>query len=126
MRRRGFGYGEIAHPRLDARDAGDRVDLQDPVQLRERQHDAVGARHRAAGQAGSGAARDDGYAQLVAGAQDPYDLIFGLRQRDRQRRLPESGQSVAVERHGLLGPRQHAISRKYLGEGVEQTAAAVR
>ena len=41
------------------------------LKLRERQHDAGGMRHRAAGQAGAGAARHHRHFELAAGLEDP-------------------------------------------------------
>ena len=70
----GAAASEIARLRTPGctravRDTGSTRD--DPVESRERQHHAGGMRHRAAGQAGAGAARDHRHLQRVAHLQDP-------------------------------------------------------
>ncbi len=99
---RRLGDGEIAHARLDARDAGDGIDVEDTAEFRQRQHEPVRARHRAARQAGARAARDHRNAQAVAGAQDFAHLRFGFGQGDGERRLPERGEAVAFEGRGFF------------------------
>ncbi len=56
---RGEGGGEVGgdHPGLDHRDLVEQVDLADPGEPLQAQHDRAGARGGAAGEAGAGAAR---------------------------------------------------------------------
>jgi hypothetical protein len=91
QRRGGLADGEVAHAALHAGRAGQRVDGQDLVELRQRQRDAQFMRHRAAGQARAGAARDDRHAQGVAGLEHRRHLRLGLRQRHGQRALAVGG-----------------------------------
>jgi hypothetical protein len=79
MRRRGLGDGEIAHTRLHSRGAGERIDGENALELRERQQDAVPIRHRAAGKPGPRTARDDRHSRRVAKLQDRHDLCLVLR-----------------------------------------------
>ena len=66
VRRGRLGDREIAHARLHDGGARQRIDRQDALELRQRQDDALAVRHRAAGQAGAGAARDHGHARRMA------------------------------------------------------------
>ncbi len=123
-RRGRLGHGEIAHARFDARGAGERIDVEDAVQLRQRQHEAVGARHRAARQSGARAARDDGYFQFMTDAQHVADLRPRLRQRDGERQLAERRQAVAFERRRLLRLAQQAGRGQHAGERAPKFGAS--
>ena len=60
------------------------VDLEDAVHARERDHDALGDRQRAAREAGAGAARDERDARVVAEPDD--GLHLGRRRREGDER----------------------------------------
>src|SRR5262249_46320328 len=59
---------------LDDGDAIFEIDFEDAVEARERQDDAAFGRHRAAGEAGSRAARHDRHAGFARGAHDRRDF----------------------------------------------------
>ena len=59
MSRRGLVDALVRHARLREQREVARIELEDLVHLREAKHDAAGARHAAAAQAGSRPARDD-------------------------------------------------------------------
>lgn len=123
---RGEGGGEIGgdHPGLDHRDLVEQVDLADPGEPLQAQHDRAGARGGAAGESGAGAARNDGGARLVGQAQH---LLHpgGVRRQDQEeggavRGLHRRVAGVArrgVLDHGLL-PEQGAQVRGELGEAL--------
>jgi hypothetical protein len=74
----------------------------------------VGNGHRAAGQAGAGAARHDRHLQFAANIEDGDDLLLGIGQRDHHRQLAVGGEAIAFIRTGILRVEQHA-ARGQLG-----------
>ncbi|MNZ84663.1 hypothetical protein D3C78_1034270 [compost metagenome] len=79
MGRGGLGDGQVAHAGLHASIAALRVDLEDAIEARHHQQDALLERQRAAGQAGASAARYHRHAALMAEQQQGLDLLDGLR-----------------------------------------------
>ena len=74
---------EIRHAGLDDDPLGVEIDLEHPVHARERDHDPLGDRQRAAGEAGAGAARDERDAVCRTGAHDRLHLVRRLREDRR-------------------------------------------
>jgi hypothetical protein len=85
------------------------VDLQDAVELGQRQRHAQRVRQRAARQPGAGAARHHRHLQRVAGLQHGGHLRLGLGQRHHQRLLAVGGEAVALVGHGVLGLPQQRV-----------------
>ena len=70
------------HAGLDVHPPEQRVELPDPVQPLEADHDAALDRDRAAGEAGAAAAGGQRHVVLVAPAQHSRDLVDRRRQDD--------------------------------------------
>jgi hypothetical protein len=97
-----LGDRQVAHPRLGACGAVDRVDAQDAVEARKTHHHPVGQGQGAAGEAGPGAASDDRNLPCVAKPQDALNLIDRARQEDEQRQLAIRREPVALVGTHLL------------------------
>ena len=104
VRRGGLGDREVAHARLHDRGARQRIDREDPPELRERQHDAVAcpAARRPTGWCPR-RARRPGTRGRVAAPQDRDDLRLVLGERDRRRQLAIQREAVAFVRPRVLG-----------------------
>jgi hypothetical protein len=107
--RGGLADREVAHARLHDRRARVRIELDDAVELRQRQQHAGLVRQRAAGKPGAGAARHHRRAELVARAQHLHHLRFGLRQRHHHRHLSVQRQAVALVGAGVLLAKQQRV-----------------
>lgn len=90
-----------------------KLQLDDPVQARRRQHDAAGDRHGAAGQARAGAARHDRHVQFAAHVQDRQHLLFAVGQGDDHRQLAVGGQAVAFVGTGVFGVGEDTARRQF-------------
>ena len=110
------GDAEVGHAGLGDDAAVLEVDLEDPVEFAQPQHDAVGERQGAARERGAGAARHDLDALLVAQGQDRRDLLRGARQHDRHRQRAIGGQAVALVGAQLVLRRDHALARHDLAQ----------
>ncbi len=88
---RRIGDGQVAHPRLHARDARSRIDRQYRFEARQRQQHTVAHGQRAPGQAGAGAARDHRHAHVMAGNQHLANLVLVGGQRHQHRPLAIRG-----------------------------------
>lgn len=113
----GPGQGGVDHAGLGDGDAVDRVDLQDPVHLRQGQHDAALGGVGGPGQSGAGALRDHGDAQGGGGAHHVLDLFDRTGQHDDGR-----GAGRAEARHVVgVGGRDVGVGEDCLGgEAAEQ------
>ncbi len=113
----GPGQSGVDHAGLDDGDAVDRVDLQDPVHLRQGEHDAAVGGVRGAGQPGAGTLRDDRDAQGGGGAHHVLDLFGRTGQHDHGR-----GAGRAEARHVVgVGGRDVGVGEDRLGgEAAEQ------
>ncbi len=116
VRRGGLADREVAHAALHDGGAADRVDLQDAVELGQRQRHAQGVRHGAARQARARAARHHGHGQAVAGLQHGLHLVIGFGQRHHQRALAVGGQAVAFVGRGVFAVPQQRVRRQVLQE----------
>ena len=103
------GHLEVRHAGLDDDSLRVEVDVEHAVHARQRDDDALGDRERAAGEAGAGAARDEGDPVLVAGADDRLDVLRRLDQADRGRDHPPPGQPVALVGAEILGLEQQRV-----------------
>ena len=104
-----LGHLEVRHAGLDDDSLRVEVDVEHAVHARQRDHDTLGDRERAAGEAGAGAARDEGDPVLVAGADDRLDVLRRLDQADRGRDHPPPGQPVALVGAEILGLEQQRV-----------------
>jgi hypothetical protein len=110
--RDGLRDGAVAHAGLDDRRAGERVDVDDAVELGQRQQHAPPMRQGAAGQAGARPARNDRHVEIEAGAADARDLLLGLGQRHHHRHLAIQRQAVALVRLRVLFAPEDAVVRQ--------------
>ncbi len=94
------------------------VDLEDAGHARERDHDPVGDGQRAAREPGAGAARDEGNAFPVTGADDGLHVLGRARQDDERGERAPAGEAVAVVDTKLGGVGDHVLA----AEGVLQLA----
>ena len=86
------------------------VDLEHAVQPRQRDHDAVGNRQRAARETGARAARDKRHAVAVAERDDRLDVVRRARQHDELRDRAVPGERVALVGAQLLGLGDHGVT----------------
>jgi hypothetical protein len=112
---RGLGQGEVADPGLDACSTGQRIEFEDAVQAREREHDTPGMGERAARESRAGAPCDDRDPEAVAGSQHRDDFGFRGGQGDRERHLAQRRESVAFVGHELFGCGQQRPWRQDRG-----------
>ena len=104
MRRGRFADREVADARLNRRGAGMRIDLYDPIELRQRQQHAGAMGQCAARQACASAA---GYHRDRACMTEPKhlrDLDLRLREDDNHRQLTVQHEAIALVRLRLLRP----------------------
>ena len=107
--------GQIAHAALHLCRARQRVDLENAVELGQRQRHATLVRHGTARQPSARPARHHRHAQAVAGFQHLLNLFVTLGQGHHQGPLAVGGQPVAFVRRGLLvAPQQHLRRQKGL------------
>ena len=102
---------EVGHARLRDHAAVLEVDLEDPVELAEPQHDPVGERQSAARERGAGAARHDLDPLGIAQAQDLGHLRGGLGQHDRHRHRAVGREAIALIGAQLVLGRDHPLAR---------------
>ncbi|MNF43929.1 hypothetical protein D3C85_495470 [compost metagenome] len=95
MGRGGLGNRQVAHAGLDPGEAPGRVDLEDLVEARQHQQDALFQRQGAAGQAGAGTARHHRHAALVAELEQTLDLLDALGQHHQHRRGAVGREAIA-------------------------------
>ena len=112
QRCRGLADGQVAHAALHDGGARQLVQLEDLVELGQRQRHAQRVRQRAAGQAGAGAARHHRHPQRMAGAQHRSHLRLGFGQRHQQRLLAVGGEAVAFIGHRVLAAPQQRMRRQ--------------
>ena len=94
---------EVRDARLDDDPLAVEVDLQDPVHPRERDDYPARHRRRSTGQAGAGAAGDEGHALARACPKHGLDVLRRAGQDDELRHRAMSGQAVALVDAELLG-----------------------
>ena len=90
-----LGDGEVGDARLDHGAAVSVIDVEDAVELRHAEHDAVGKRQRAPREPGAGAPRHHLDAALPARPEDARDLAGGAGQDDHHGKLTVGGEAVA-------------------------------
>ncbi|MGC0340379.1 hypothetical protein RKD20_005413 [Streptomyces sp. SLBN-8D4] len=117
------GEGRVDDAGFDDGDAVDRADLQDPVHLRQGQHDAAVGGVGRARQARAGALGDDRDAQFGGDAHDVLDLFDRARQDDHG-----GGAGRAEARHVVgVGARdvrvgEHGVGGQSAEQAVHQVA----
>ena len=111
-----FRDRRVAHARLYARHARERIDVQDALHLRHHQQQALCVGQGAAGEAGPGAAEHDRHAAFVADAQDFADLVFRFRQGYEQRHALIGGHAIAFEGLQVLAFVQQRRRRQGRGQ----------
>ncbi len=121
---RRFRNSEVAHTGLDHGGARIRIEPDDAVQARSRQHDAIGNRRGATGQACACAARHDGHLQAAADLQCGNDLRFILGQHDHHRQLPIGRQAIAFVGTGIFLAVQHGLRRQHRAQGGDHSLLA--
>ena len=114
--RGGLADGQVAHAALHHGRAAGRIDLQDLVELGQRQRHAHGMGQGTARQPGARAARDHGHLDGVAGSQHGLDLGLGLGQADHQRALAVGREAVAFIGRGVLGIPQQGVGGHMAGQ----------
>ena len=92
---------QIRDARLDHGPQVGDVDLEDPVHPRQPDHDAVGDRQRAAGEAGAVAARDERHAVPAAEPDDGLHFRRRPGQDDRRRRHAQVHEAVGLVRQEI-------------------------
>ena len=112
MHGRGFRNREVANTGLNGRCAGQRIDGEDPAEFCQRQHDAVRIRHRAAGKARPGAARNHGNARVEARLENGDDLRLVLGQKHRGGTLAKERKAIAFVGSRVLRGRQQRSRRQ--------------
>ena len=114
VRRGGLADRQVAHAALHDRGAADRVDLEDLVELGQRQRhaQAVAASRRRTGRcrrrARPPARPGGGRSRSTADT-----CVLGLGQRHHQRPLAVGGQAVAFVGHGVFGLPQQRVGRQH-------------
>ena len=104
--RGGLGDRQVAYAGLNAGEAAFAVDLENLVEARHHQQDALFQRQRAAGQAGAGTARDYRYATGMAELQQLLHLLDALGQHHQHGRGAVGGQAVALVGLEVFGGMQ--------------------
>ncbi len=117
---RRLGDRGVDRPRLHHGDPLGRVQPEDPVQPVERNDQAAGDRHRAAGEAGPAPAGHEGHAMLVAQPHRRDHLVAGLRDHHRQGLDAERRQAVGLERRQPGLSAEQPRGWENAAEGVEK------
>ena len=120
----GFRDGQVAHAALHGGRARSHVNVEDLVELGQRQRHAQPMGHGAARQARTSPARDHGYGQRMTGFQHRLDLGVGFRQRHHQRALAVGGQAIALVSGGVFGVPQQGVGRQHLFQGCDHLGLA--
>ena len=123
-RRDVLGNREIAHPGLHPRSAVDRIDLEDPVKLREAQQHPAGERQRAAREPRPRAPRDDRHAEARAGPHHLLHLLDRVGEHRDERDLPVRGEPVALVGLEVLLGVEHRRAGEEAAELSKQVALA--
>ncbi|MNN01464.1 hypothetical protein D3C81_1140810 [compost metagenome] len=114
-RRRCLGDRQIAHPRLNPRGARGRVDVQDIIEARHHQQQALFQRQGAAGQPGAGTTGNHRDVFLMAEFEQGLHLLNSSGQGDQHRRGAVGGETVAfVGFEFFLAPQNVEIWQRLL------------
>ena len=110
----GFADGEVAHAALHQGRAAVGIDVEDFVELGQRQRHAHGVRHGAARKARARATCNDGRSYGMAGLEHSLHLSISLWQADQQRALSVGRQSVALIGRGVFALIEQGM-RRHMG-----------
>ncbi len=121
----GLRDGEVGHARFHNRNPVGKIDLEDSIEFRHAEEDAVAQRQRPARQRRAGPPRHHLDAVLVAVAQYGGDLIGRVRQHHNQGKLPISGQAVRLIWAHFALRIDHALGRYHSPERPYDLAAAL-
>ena len=118
------GNAQIRHARLRHHDAVLVIDVENAVELREPEQNAVGQRQRAARERSARPARHHAHSVGVAVAENFRNLLGGRGQRHYHRQLP-----IGREPVGLVGPHarfrvDHCFARDNLAQRRHDLGAA--
>ena len=110
MRVRRLGDREVAHPRLHPGETALRVELEDPVELREAEEQPVLEGEGAAGEAGAGTPGDDRHPLRRRHPHDALHVLHPVGEHRDHRQAPVDGEPVALEGPELLGLGEHRFA----------------
>ena len=107
---------EIDDARLDGDPLIRDVDVEDPVQARQRDQDPAGNRQRTAGETGAMAPRDERDAVAMAAADDRLHVDGGSREQDEARPFAQPCEGVRFVRDELVLVADDDVRREELFE----------
>ena len=110
VRTRRLGDGEVAYPWLHPGETAIRIELQDPVELREAEEQSVLQGQGAPGKAGAGAAGDHRNALRGRRPHDALHVLHPIRQYREHRQAAIDGEPVALEGAKLLRLGEHRVA----------------